>query len=221
MMRSVKNRFAYAALAGFALLIAIPFLPKSFTDRMNTIQDHKSDQSASTRLAVWNWTLDYVKENPGGGGFNAYLANEVTYDLVTSEAVGGSVMQGTERVTEKARAYHSSYFEMLGEQGYFGLGLWLWLQGLGLWQMEKLRRCWGKRTEPDNQWQAPLATALQLGQVSYLVGSLFVGIAFQPFIFMLIGLQCGLWSYLRRIDQPARPRRPQPSFARGQAAALH
>ena len=31
----------------------------------------------------------------------------------------------------------------------------------------------------------------------YLVGSLFVGIAFQPFVFMLIGLQCGLWSYLQ------------------------
>jgi len=34
----------------------------------------------------------------------------------------------------------------------------------------------------------------------YLIGSLFVGIAFQPFILMLIGLQCGLWSYLKRMD---------------------
>lgn len=221
LMRSVKNRFVYAAFAGVLLLVAIPFLPASFTDRMSTIQDHKSDQSASTRLAVWRWTLDYVREHPMGGGFNAYIANEVSYDLVTSQEIGGVVANQTQRITEKSRAYHSSYFEMLGEQGYFGFALWLWLHALGLWQMERLRRQWHKRTEPENQWQAPLATALQLAQVSALVGSIFVGIAFQPFIFMVIGLQCALWSYLRRIEQPEW-RRPEPSFmrARRDAAVL-
>jgi putative inorganic carbon (hco3(-)) transporter len=33
------------------------------------------------------------------------------------------------------------------------------------------------------------------------VGSLFVGIAFQPFIFMLIALQIGATTYMRRIDK--------------------
>jgi len=37
-------------------------------------------------------------------------------------------------VTDKARAYHSSYFEMLGEQGWPGLILWISLQLLGVWQ---------------------------------------------------------------------------------------
>jgi len=89
---------------------------------------------------------------------------------------------------------------MLGEQGWPGLFLWLWLQLAGLWQMERIRMRFKKRTGPDEQWQAPLATALQHAQIVYLVGSLFVGIAFQPFILMLIGVQCGLWSYLKRVD---------------------
>ncbi len=218
LMRSVKHRFAYAALAGVALLVAVPFLPASFAERMSTIGDHKGDQSASTRLAVWSWTLDYVKQHPLGGGFNAYIANEVSYDLVTTEQVGNAVVTENQRITEKSRAYHSSYFEMLGEQGYIGFGLWIWLQLLGLWQMERLRRHWIGRSEPDCQWQAPLATALQLGQVSYLVGSLFVGIAFQPFIFMLIGLQCALWSYLRREERLRQQGRPVPSFMQSRAA---
>ena len=67
----------------------------------------------------------------------------------------------------------------------------------------RLRRRWRKRTGPDEQWQAPLANALQLAQLTYLAGAAFVGIAYQPFILMLIGLQCGLWTYLRRIDAPA------------------
>jgi len=89
---------------------------------------------------------------------------------------------------------------MLGEQGFPGLTLWLMLHGLGVWQMEALRRRYRKRSEPDFAWIAPLANALQQAQIVYLVGSLFVGIAFQPFCYMLVGLQCGLWSYHRRIQ---------------------
>ncbi len=219
MMRSVKNKFLYAALAGIGLLVAVPFLPKSFTDRMSTIETHKSDQSASTRIAVWQWTLDYVKGNPMGGGFNAFLGNELTFETQTAKTTGSTTLVETQTMTDKGRAYHSSYFEMLGEQGWIGLGLWLWLQGLGIWQMELLRRRWSKREGPQNQWQAPLAIALQQGQIVYLIGSLFVGIAFQPFIYMLIGLQCALWSYLRRMDVPVRAKRrssapaPEPALS--------
>ncbi len=117
---------------------------------------------------------------------------------VEGDATNGSV--AVTETTDQARAYHSSYFEMLGEQGWPGLALWLLLQGLGLVQMELLRRRWRLRTAPGETWQAPLANALQQAQLVYLTGSLFVGIAYQPFIMMLIGLQCGVWSYLQRIE---------------------
>ena len=66
--------------------------------------------------------------------------------------------------------------------------------------MERLRRLRAKRSAPGESWQAPLATALQHAQLIYLLGSAFVGIAYQPFVLMLIGLQCGLWSYCARTD---------------------
>jgi O-antigen ligase len=123
-----------------------------------------------------------------------------------------------EVVTDQARAYHSSYFEMLGEQGWPGLFLWLVLQGLGLWQMERIRWRYGRKKGDEGgedgraSWQWGLATALQQAQVVYLVGALFVGIAYQPFIFMLIGLQCALWSYVKRtaaVQRKAQFRRPK------------
>src|SRR5436190_1961774 len=89
---------------------------------------------------------------------------------------------------------------MLGEQGWAGLFLWLWLQGLGVWQMERIRWRFGKREDGKSSWQWGLATALQQAQLTYLVGAAFVGIAYQPFIFMLIGLQCALWSYVKRTE---------------------
>jgi len=179
---------------------------------MNTIENHQADQSASTRIAVWKWTLDYVKDHPLGGGFDAYRSNKLTIETRDAETSGSTTDIETRTVTDQARAYHSSYFEMLGEQGWPGLALWLWLQASGLWQMERLRSRWSKRAAaegagPELQWQAPLANALQQAQLVYLLGAAFVGIAFQPFILMLIGLQCGLWSYLKRWDEPvaARP----------------
>jgi O-antigen ligase len=203
-LRSVQRRFLYLGLMGAAGLMALPFLPQSFTDRMSTIENHQSDQSASTRIAVWKWTLDYVAAHPMGGGFEAYLANKLEYHTVDAETSGSTTMVTKEKVEDEGRAYHSSYFEMLGEQGFPGLFLWLWIQAAGLWQMERIRRRWQGREEPDHRWKAPLANALQQAHLVYLVGSLFVGIAYQPFVLMLIGVQCGLWTYLRRLDAEAR-----------------
>jgi probable O-glycosylation ligase (exosortase A-associated) len=203
-LRSAKRRFLYVGVTGALALVAIPLLPDSYTQRMSTIEGHKSDQSASTRVAVWMWTLDYVKDNPFGGGFDAYRGNKIKVETQTVAGDGNNVAVTTEEAFDQGRAYHSSYFEMLGEQGWPGLILWLWLQAAGLWQMERIRRKWKDRDGPGETWQAPLANALQQAQLVYLTGSLFVGIAYQPFIFMLIGLQCGLWSYLRRIDAPRR-----------------
>lgn len=212
LLRAVRHRFLYAGLAALALVVAIPFLPRSYTERMETIAQYEGDESASTRIQVWKWTLDYVAEHPWGGGFDAYLGNSFTYQTRKARGEANNRMIETAEVTDKARAYHSSYFEMLGEQGWLGLGLWLWLQGLGLWQMERIRRRFGRREGGRGTWQWGLATALQNAQIVYLAGAVFVGIAYQPFIFMLIGLQCALWSYVRRteaVPNKARFRRPR------------
>jgi probable O-glycosylation ligase (exosortase A-associated) len=199
-LRDVKRRMTFV-VAGAALgLMALPFLPQSYYQRMATIGSHEQDQSASTRVAVWQWTLDYAAENPFGGGFDAYRGNTFTYKLPVVVQRGNTTAVEYREVEDKARAYHSAIFEMLGEQGWPGLILWLWIHALGLWQMERIRRRWRTRTGENEQWQAPFASALQVAQAIYLVGAVFQGIAYQPFVLMLIGLQIGLWSYCKRLD---------------------
>ena len=198
-LRAVKHRILYIGGAALLALVAVPFLPQSYTARMETIRDHRADQSASTRVAVWAWTWEYAKDNPFGGGFEAYRQNEIRVD----KAATGDASAAPETYAERARAYHSSYFEMLGEQGYPGLALFLALHISGLIGMERIRRRYRATRRAEEQWIAPLATALQHGHIIYLVGSLFVGIAFQPFIYMMIALQIGLASYVRRREQAA------------------
>ena len=206
-LRNIKRRLLFVTAAAAALIVTIPFLPASYTQRIGTIETHSSDQSASTRVAVWKWTLDYVKQHPFGGGFDAYRGNQVRVEMTDVKGSGNNVTVESRETFDKARAYHSAYFEMLGEQGWPGLILWLSIQVLGLLQLERIRWKWRRRSEPAGAWLVPLAGALQQAQLVYMFGAVFVGIAFQPVICMLIGMQCGLWSYSNRIAAADRPRR--------------
>src|SRR4051812_43877472 len=127
LLRDVKRRFLYAALMGVVGLGALPFLPHSFSSRMETISGYQADSSAASRLAVWGWTWDYVQHHPMGGGFDAFRGNRLQVTISTgSQTVSQQVM------IDEGRAYHSSYFEMLGEQGFPGLFMFLILHITGL-----------------------------------------------------------------------------------------
>jgi probable O-glycosylation ligase (exosortase A-associated) len=198
MLRKTKRRFLYLALIAAAGTVAIPFLPSSFSQRMDTITAYQGDNSAGTRLAVWRWTWDYVQDHPLGGGFDAYRGNRLAYETTRVERVGGVERVVSATQVDEARAYHSSYFEMLGEQGWPGFIMWMTLNLAGLFRMEVLRRRY-LRSGGDRAWIAPMATALQSAHIIYLVGSLFLGIAFQSFVYMWIGVQIGLDNYCARM----------------------
>ncbi len=211
MLRHTKRRLLYLGLVGLGLAIAIPNLPDSYTKRMDTIKGYKADSSASTRIAVWQWTIDYARDHPFGGGFDAFRGNKLRIDK-TSVASTGNQTDVTQMVEyDQARAYHSAYFEMLGEQGYPGLVIWLAIHLGGLFSMERLRARTRKIAEAE--WVSGLASALLQAHIIYLVGALFLGIAFQPFVFMLIGLQIGLATYARRYRAIPIAMRPTAGWA--------
>lgn len=207
MIRDAKRKVLYLGLIGALGVIAVPFLPSTFTERMGTIKTYKGDESASTRLAVWGWTWDYAKEHPLGGGFEMYRQNKIRYETERVESDGTNTTVDMKKTVDQARAFHSAYFEMLGEQGFPGLGLWLLINVVGIARMEVLRRRYRKAEET---WIAPLASALQSAHIVYLLGAAFIAIAFQPFVYMLIGAQIGLDTYLARKRAAAsfRPMRP-------------
>ena len=219
LLRYARYRMLYLGAVALIGAAAIPFLPSSFTERTDTIKNYKADESASTRLAVWAWTWEYVKQNPMGGGFEIYRQNRIRYDMAQTDNPNEPVSVDTpsvKEVVDEGRAFHSSYFEMLGEQGFPGLIIWLIIQLGGVWRMEAITRMYRKRDREDERWVAPLATALQNSQIIYLVGSLFVGIAFQAFFFMLTALQISLDTYLsrRRKEAAWRPiKNAQPTQA--------
>lgn len=198
MLRSVKNRGTYLAVILVGGVIAAPLLPSTFSARMGTIQNNQSDESASVRIAVWKWTLGYAADNPMGGGFDSYRGNRLRIQTANAETAGNTTSVMITETEDSGRAFHSAYFEMLGEQGWPGLILWLTLQISGIIQLESVQRRLRKSKAPSDIRDAALAHALQQGHFVYMLGAAFVGIAYQPFVYMLIGLQIGLVQLVRK-----------------------
>lgn len=143
--------------------------------------------SALTRLLVWQWTFQYALQHPFGGGFMAYLVDRIEYP-------GGRI--------GFARAFHSSYFEVLGEQGWIGFGLFIAIAGMTFFGLRRLTR--RARRTPGLAWCADMSDALQCGLAVFMTSGAFVGIAFQPTFWYFIAISVSLREYVRRIEATQR-----------------
>ncbi len=197
-LRSVERPFLYLGAIAFLGAASVPFLPESYVKRMGLIENHASDESASTRVSVWMWTLGYVKDHPFGGGFESYRGNKLVVNTQEVETSGSTTWIKTKTTEDKGRAFHSAYFEMLGEQGWPGLVTWLILQVICLVQLERVNFRLRKSKDPLDKADRALSLALQHGHIVYLFGAMFVGIAFQPFILLMVSLQIALTNQVSR-----------------------
>ena len=163
-----RTKIVLACLIGGAILLNT--VPDSWKERMRAIETHQQDASASSRISVWLWTLDFAEETPSGGGFGSYRANSIS--------VLGQI--------EKGRAYHSIYFEVLGEHGYLGVGIFLMIYLLSLKRARSLYLT--TRNNPDEEWFPELSKAIFLALSMFMVGGAFIGIAFQPFGYFFVAM---------------------------------
>ena len=186
MFSRARNKFAFGLLAGVVILGIIYTTSAGWNQRISSIGDSAQDSSAQTRLMVWSWTLNYAVTHPFGGGFMSYLVDRIEYD-------DGFVVFG--------RAFHSIYFEVLGEQGWVGLALFLGLAGSTFVGLRRLAR--RTRNVPHLAWCADMSDALQSGLAVFLTAGAFVSIAYQPAFWYFIAMSISLREYVRRAQLPA------------------
>ncbi|MEE4350940.1 MAG: DUF5935 domain-containing protein [Pacificimonas sp.] len=181
-----------ALIAGLIAAVGIgsvPFLPESFTERMSTITDPTTDMSASTRLAMWEWTIDYVRGNMLGGGFNVNKTSKIETEVVSRTGTEGAMDVSSRTFIEQGRGFHSSYFEVLGEFGIPGFLLWMtivfmfYLTTRSIYRKNKKVHAEMDEDDPERElfeWAMSFGRAASIFVPTYMTGSLFVGIAFQP-----------------------------------------
>ena len=187
LMRS-RHKAAFGLCLAVIVVAIVVFMSGAWTERMATVNDVAADSSATGRLLVWEWTIEYALANPFGGGFNSFVINRLVYP-------SGEVDYG--------RAYQSIYFEVLGAHGWVGLGLFLGVVANSFIGLRRLAR--RTRTIPHLAWCADLSDALQAGMVVFLLAGAFVDIAFQPELWYFIALSISLREYVRRAEQKTTP----------------
>lgn len=179
-------------LLGAAIILLMPLLfftmPDSWQDRMFGISEYQEDGSAMGRINAW-WMAYYLAlDHPiVGGGFGTFRVR-----MFKKYAPDPDDMHDA----------HSIYFEVLGEQGFVGLGLFLTLGLLALMTGRWVVR--NARGIPELEWAKNMAAMLQVSLVSYAVGGTFLGLAYfdlyYQFIAILALLRVLVTDHLRELN---------------------
>jgi putative inorganic carbon (HCO3(-)) transporter len=156
-----KRKFGSAILLLAVSLPLIAFMPDSWTNRMDTIQDYEQDRSAMGRINAW-WVawgigLNYLT----GVGFNA-----ATPELFAKYGP----------YVDIPRAAHSIYFQVLGNHGFIGLFLFIAIW-LSCWRTAGWLRS-QKNLIPATTWTADMGAMCQVALVGYAVGGVFLSLAY-------------------------------------------
>jgi len=164
------KKVTFGCLLAFAIPPSIMFMPGEWGTRMNTIGNYELDGSAQGRFNAWRMAYNLAKDRFFGGGFEIY--NQSVFRIYAPNPTD-------------IHAAHSNYFQVMGEHGFVGLGLYLML-GFLSW------RCaaWiisNSRQHESLRWAAGLATMIQTSLIGFFVGGAFLSLAYfdVPYYFMI------------------------------------
>jgi putative inorganic carbon (hco3(-)) transporter len=169
---------------GGLLIVAVAvallaFMPESWTARMTTMGDEYSeDRSALGRVSAWWNAYGIANHYPFGIGFNAARPELFARFSPYPDAV---------------HAAHSIYFQVLGNHGYVGLGLFLAVFLSAFWAARCLQI--EARQQPQTLWCAQLGAMGQVALVGYAVGGAFLSLSYfdLPYIVVSLIVLARLW----------------------------
>lgn len=139
------------------------FAPPQWFNRMGTIETYQKDTSAEDRIYMWHLAWDMAKKRPiTGAGF------QWSFDPVS---VNRQLWDSGLPPLSHPLAPHSIWFEMLGEHGFVGLGIFVAiLLSIGLDARWLVRN---SRDKPELVWANYLGRMVQAALVGYCAGGSF------------------------------------------------
>jgi len=156
-----RHKFVTAFYMVIAVAIMAAVMPQSWYDRMDTIKTYEEDPSALGRINAWHTAFNVAKDRITGGGYEMFRAP--TFRQYAPEPF-------------RVHDVHSVYFEVLGEHGFIGLGMFLLLAVFAwLRANQVIREC---KNDPERKWAADLAAMIQVSLVGYGAGGAFLGLAY-------------------------------------------
>lgn len=172
------HKLANAFMLSLVGLVILAMMPEAWYDRMATIQSYEEDGSAMGRINAWITMANLANDRFFGGGF--YVQHPLVFGLYAPDP-------------SNPLAAHSIYFQMLGEHGYVGLGLFLLVWFMAWRWAGRLRR--GTHKDPETGWLYHFGSMVQVSLVGYAVGGAFLSLAYfdLPYNILVMLVICTRW----------------------------
>lgn len=184
-----RVRLSFIILLSVASVIL--YAPERWVERIQSIAEYKEDGSSQGRLELWQFSWNLALSKPIlGGGINAF-DDPVTF---AKHAPPGA----------KSRAYHSIYFQMLGDHGFVGLGIYLALWMTAFLSIRRTKRL--TRNRPDLLWAGDLARMTEVSLLGFAVGGMFLSLAIFDLFYHLLAIALLVHIVVEREVNSSSPR---------------
>lgn len=172
----------------FSVLIGVflQYTPSDWNKRMSTVSTASSkDNSFIGRLWAWKISVKIANDNFLGNGFLSTQDPIAWHKYRHSIDHFGLIETPPIPENQSVKAAHNIYFQVLGDMGYIGLMIFLFiLSGLFF----RLKRIVKKATLHNMDWCAHLATMMSVSLVAYMITGANVSLAYFDLIFLLLGI---------------------------------
>jgi probable O-glycosylation ligase (exosortase A-associated) len=167
-----RHKVSLGLVAALLVPASVAVMPERWFTRMETIETYEQDRSAMGRINAWHFAFNLARDRPlTGGGFQTF-----TRELFQTYAPDPLDFHDA----------HSIWFEMLGEQGFVGLMLFLLLWWVAWREANRVIRL--TRSRKDLHWARDLASMMQVTLIGYFSGGSFLGLAYWDVPYLIVGL---------------------------------
>jgi probable O-glycosylation ligase (exosortase A-associated) len=166
-----SSKFITALLMVVSIGVIGSVMPQQWYDRMSTTKEYKEDASALGRINAWHTAFNVAKARITGGGIEMF--RPAVYKRYAPEP-------------DRVHDVHSVYFEMMGEHGFIGFGLFMtimaftWMKGSSI-----IRRT---KCVPELKWAHDLAAMTQVSMIGYATCGAFLGLSYFDFYWHLVAI---------------------------------
>lgn len=192
------RKLTVAACALAVGLVGWSVLPDRWFERMSSVQEAEADTSFQGRQDAWRFARNAASSRLVGVGFSGTEDRRV-FELYLPDPVA---------TFGRGRAAHSIYFQVMGDHGFIGLGLFLAILLLAWRTAGRLSKVGGE----DGAWFAELGKMARVALATYGVVGAALSMAYDASIFGLLGVLCAA-ARLGAARRAPRPRGYVPSRA--------
>lgn len=182
-----RHKVLALGLAAATAFFVFAAAPDAWTTRMGGFMQGNLDASAEQRLVSWGTSWRFSHDYPIAGGSFDVLPNVDVFQRYQPRPLPlGFLSSGP----------HSIYFQLLADQGFVGLGLFLLMIGACFWTLWRIRVT--ARKVPSAGYLQSYASMVEISILGFMVSGAFLGFVYLDVIYEMIGATVVLKMLLRR-----------------------